>query len=89
MEGTTKEKEMLTGCYSIDAYCDYHKALEDIDPVSGIGRYRPHPHQAVGETNGQCRKALRKMGWVLGPVWHKCPECVAEKRTEVVGEMRF
>jgi len=72
---------MITGAaFSMHVYCDYHRQFEQ-------ARYRPHPEEAVAETRAQCIAQLRKEGWIMGK-FHKCPECVAEKRTEVVGEMR-
>ena len=73
---------MISGaCYSMMVYCDFHQALEG-------RRYRPNPGEVTGRNHGQCMKELREAGWVMGREFHKCPDCVAERRTEIVGEMR-
>jgi len=67
---------MLFGCYKVDVYCDYHSQMEG-------GRWRPDPDIATGDTRGACIRELRADGWLIGKT-HKCPACVAERRTDPI-----
>jgi hypothetical protein len=65
----------IVGCYTMDLYClretcEREKLANTFRPA-----VQPCPHQFTGQTEAQCRREARRVGWRFSKGDVTCPHC--------------